>query len=65
MKTKVSPTIVGAFVIGAMVLSVVALFSFGGVNFFRKPQRFVVYFDESHGLDQGSQVKHGRGRGGD
>lgn len=58
MKTKVSPTIVGAFVIGAMVLAVVALFSFGGVNFFSKPQRFVVFFDESvHGLDQGSQVK--------
>ena len=58
MKTKVSPTIVGAFVIGAMVLVVIALFSFGGVNFFDKPQRFVVYFDESvHGLDQGSQVK--------
>lgn len=58
MKTKVSPSIVGAFVIGAMVLAVVALFSFGGVNFFSKPQRFVVFFDESvHGLDQGSQVK--------
>jgi len=58
MKTKVSPAIVGAFVIGAMVLGIVALFSFGSVNFFSKPQRFVVYFDESvHGLDQGSQVK--------
>lgn len=58
MKTKVSPSIVGAFVIGAMVLAIGALFSFGGVNFFAKPQRFVVYFDESvHGLDQGSQVK--------
>ncbi len=58
MKTKVSPTIVGAFVIGATVLGIVALFAFGGVNFFAKPQRFVVYFDESvHGLDQGSQVK--------
>jgi paraquat-inducible protein B len=58
MKTKVSPTIVGAFVIGAMVLAVVGLFSFGGINFFAQPQRFVVYFDESvHGLDRGSQVK--------
>ncbi len=58
MKTKVSPTIVGAFVIGAVVLGIVALFAFGGVNFFAKPQRFVVYFDESvHGLDQGSPVK--------
>src|SRR5688572_32963722 len=58
MKTKVSPTIVGAFVIGAMVLAVVALLTFGGVSFFHKPQRFVVYFDESvHGLDQGSPLK--------
>lgn len=58
MKTKVSPAIVGAFVIGAMVLGIVALFSFGGINFFAKPQRFVVYFNESiHGLDLGSQVK--------
>jgi paraquat-inducible protein B len=58
MKTKVSPTIVGAFVIGAMVLGIGALFAFGGVNLFAKPQRFVVYFDESvHGLDQGSPVK--------
>jgi paraquat-inducible protein B len=58
MKTKVSPTIVGAFVIGAMILGVVALLSFGGINFFAKPQRFLVYFDEPiSGLDLGSQVK--------
>jgi len=58
VKTKVSPAIVGAFVIGAMLLGVIALFSFGSINFFAKPQRFVVYFDESiHGLDLGSQVK--------
>lgn len=58
MKTKVSPAVVGLFVIGAMLLALVALFSFGGVNFFAKPQRFVVYFDETiHGLDLGSPVK--------
>lgn len=58
MKTKVSPAIVGAFVIGAFALLVIGLLSFGGVNFFSKPQRFVVYFDESiHGLDLGSPVK--------
>ena len=46
------------FVIGAMTLIIVALLSFGGVNFFSKPQRFLVYFDESiHGLDLGSAVK--------
>ncbi len=49
---------VGLFVLGAIVLVLMALLSFGGVNFFSKPQRFVVYFDESiHGLDLGSAVK--------
>lgn len=58
MKTKVSPTVVGLFVLGALLLGMVALFSFGGVNFFSKPERFIVYFDESiHGLDEGSPVK--------
>lgn len=58
MRTKLSPAIVGAFVIGAFVLIVFALLSFGGMHFFSKPQRFVVYFDESiHGLDLGSPVK--------
>lgn len=40
------------------MLGIVALLSFGGVSFFSKPQRFVVFFDESiHGLDLGSPVK--------
>jgi paraquat-inducible protein B len=40
------------------VLGFVALISFGGVDFFSRPQRFVVYFNESiHGLDLGSPVK--------
>lgn len=58
MKTKVSPAVVGAFVIGAFALAVLALLSFGGFHFFEKPERFVVYVDESvSGLDQGSAVK--------
>lgn len=58
MKTKVSPTLVGLFVLGALLLGFVTLFSFGGVNFFSKPERFIVYFNESiHGLDNGSPVK--------
>jgi paraquat-inducible protein B len=58
VKTKLSPTIVGVFVIGAIALGVLALLSFGGLHFFSQPQRFVVYFDESvHGLDLGSAVK--------
>jgi paraquat-inducible protein B len=60
MKTKVSPAIVGAFVIGAFALGIVALLTFGGLNFFSKPQRFMVYFDESiSGLDPGAPVKLG------
>lgn len=58
MKTKVSPTVIGFFVLGAMLLGMIGLFSFGSLNFLRKPQRFVVYFDESvSGLDDGSPVK--------
>lgn len=58
MKIKFSPAVVGAFVLGAFGLIIIALLAFGGVNFFSKPQRFVVYFDETiHGLDLGSPVK--------
>jgi len=58
MQTKVSPTIVGFFVLGAMLLGMIGLFSFGSLNFLSKPQRFMVYFDETvSGLDGGSPVK--------
>ncbi len=58
MKTKVSPAVVGAFVIGGFALLFIALMSFGGVSFFSKPPRFIVLFNESiHGLDLGSPVK--------
>lgn len=44
--------------IGAFALGLIALLSFGGLSLFSKPQRFVVYFNESiHGLDLGSPVK--------
>jgi len=46
------------FVLGALALGMIALLSFGGLSLFSKPQRFMVYFDESiHGLDLGSPVK--------
>lgn len=58
MKTKVSPAFVGLFVLGAFALGLIALLSVGGLSLFSKPQRFMVYFDESiHGLDLGSPVK--------
>lgn len=58
MKTKVSPAVVGAFVIGGLALLFLSLVSFGGISFLSKPPRFTVFFNESiHGLDLGSPVK--------
>jgi len=58
VKTKISPTVVGLFVLGALVLALISLYAFGNVHLFHKPQRFMVYFNEStHGLDIGSPVK--------
>lgn len=58
MKTKVSPAVVGVFVLGAFALGIIGLLSVGGLSLFTKPHRFMVYFDESiHGLDLGSPVK--------
>jgi paraquat-inducible protein B len=61
VKTRLSPAIVGMFVLGAVLLLVLGFVSFGGTNIFSKPTRFVVYFDESvSGLDPGGAVKiHG------
>lgn len=58
MKSRFSPAAVGMFVLGAVLLGMLAFISFGGTNFFSKPTRFVVYFDESvSGLDPGAAVK--------
>ena len=58
MKAKLSPAAVGMFVLGALALAVVGFLSFGGSNIFKKPSRFVVYFDESvSGLDPGAPIK--------
>ena len=58
MKTKLSPAVVGSFVLGALVLIVAALLSFRSSHLFSKPGRFVAYFNESvQGLDVGGAVK--------
>ena len=65
MKTKISPAIVGLFVLGAFALGILALLSFGGVNIFSQPQRFVVTFNESvHGLDLAGESPRRQGRAG-
>lgn len=61
MKTKISPAVVGAFVLGAFVIGIITLLALGSLSLFTRPERFMVYFDESiSGLDDGSPVKlHG------
>jgi paraquat-inducible protein B len=58
MKTKISPAVVGAFVLGAFALGIITLLAVGSLSLFSKPERFMVYFDEAvSGLDEGSPVK--------
>lgn len=58
MKNRLSPFWIGSFVIGSVLLVVVALLSFRSLHLFSKPARFVAYFNESvQGLDVGSSVK--------
>jgi len=58
VKAKLSPALVGSFVLGAFVLIVAALLSFRSTHLFSKPGRFVAYFHESvQGLDVGGAVK--------
>jgi paraquat-inducible protein B len=58
MKTKISPAVVGVFVLGAFAIGIIALLAIGSLSLFSKPERFMVYFDEGiSGLDEGSPVK--------
>jgi paraquat-inducible protein B len=58
VKSKLNPTLVGAFVLGAIALTVAALLSLRSWHLFSKPGYFVAYFNESvQGLDSGSAVK--------
>lgn len=58
MSKPVRPEAIGAFVLGGMVLLVVALMAFGGGQLFRSKIQWVVYFDSSlNGLNVGAPVK--------
>jgi paraquat-inducible protein B len=57
MARKAKPALIGAFVLGAIVLAVVGLIIFGGGRFFTQKQLFVAFFDESvKGLSIGAPV---------
>ena len=47
MARRASPAMIGAFVLGAVVLGVAALVVFGGGKFFRTAQPLVAYFEGS------------------
>jgi paraquat-inducible protein B len=58
MNKKISPTLIGAFVVGALALVVIAVIALGSGRFFRQTREFVLYFDSSvNGLRVAAPVK--------
>lgn len=54
---RASPTLIGAFVLGAVAIAVAAALVLGSGRFFRESTRWVIYFDSSvEGLDVGAPV---------
>lgn len=57
MSKKASPTLIGAFVVGGIVLAVIVTTLFGGREFFRPKNYVVMFFEGSvNGLNVGSPV---------
>jgi paraquat-inducible protein B len=57
MKKKISPTLIGSFVVGAVVLAVAALLIFGTGEFMEKRMYLVTFFQSSvKGLNVGAPV---------
>jgi paraquat-inducible protein B len=55
---KASPTLIGAFVLGALALTVVAILTFASGRFFGETHEYVLYFDGSvNGLLVGAPAK--------
>ena len=58
MNKKINPAVIGAFVLGAVALIVIAILVFGSGWLFRQTRDFVLYFDNSvNGLRIGAPVK--------
>jgi paraquat-inducible protein B len=58
MSTKANPTLIGVFVLGAILIAIGAVLFFGSADLFAKKQTYVSYFTQSvSGLQTGSNVK--------
>ena len=58
MSSKTSPALIGAFVLGARGVLIIAVIAFGSGRLFRQSKEFVIYFDNSvNGLRVGAPVK--------
>jgi len=59
MSQKANPTLIGAFVFGAILITIGAVIFFGSTNLFSKKYVYVTYFNQSvSGLSIGSNVKY-------
>jgi paraquat-inducible protein B len=57
MSKRISPAVIGAFVIGAVLLLTLGFAIFGGTQLFATKSRYVAYFDEpTDGLRDGANV---------
>jgi len=58
MSKRANPALIGAFVLGAIALTVAAVVTIGSGHLFRNTLKFVLYFQGSvNGLEKGSPVK--------
>ena len=57
MSKRANKTVIGLFVVGALVLLIVSIVAFGSGDLFKKTNKFVLYFDGSvKGLSIGAPV---------
>lgn len=57
MSKQASPTLIGGFVFGALVLGTIAVFLLAGGQWFQEREQYIIYFKEGgQGLQVGSPV---------
>ena len=58
MNKRANPAVIGAFVVGAVVLAIAGIVAFGSGRYFREAHSYVLYFDSDvNGLKVGAPVK--------